>query len=331
MARFIGDQNSAAFLYESGTYANQSGGRHWIGLVQDFAVGENTNNIDIRYQGAGDRNVDAFANGALDYEVSLNYFPQDWKFLMFTLGSNVDAGSPSPYSHTITETNSASGNAFTSGANNPFISFTLEHAQKGAETGHNFIRNVQGCMVNNLTLNMSQGEILNVEVSAVGQSGTFSSGAITLPTVDTLRPFTWDDVTFELDTTAYNNVTESTISIDNNMEVQHYLNGSRCADIPIPTNRDYEISLTLVGNSETTKDLYESKYIPGSEFNMKYTIAAAEAGTGSRDLTMTFSGCKITSMEAPGGQEGINEQSITIKPRDADFVVDDLTELYNPW
>jgi hypothetical protein len=316
MARFIGDQNSVGFLYESGTYAAESGGRHSVGLVQEFNVGENINNIDIRYQGAGDRNVDQFANGALDYELSYNYLPQDWKILGFALGSCVDAGSPSPYTHTLSETNSASGNAFTSGANNPFISMTLEHAQKGAATGENYIRTIRGTMVNNMTISMSQGEPISIDVEAVGQSGTFTSGAISLPTIATTRPFMWDDVQIEIPSgTGFNNITEAEISIDNSMEVQHYLNGSRVADIPVPLNREYEVSLTMVGNSETTQNLYETKYLPGSEFNMMFAIGAAEAGTGSRDAFMVFSGCKITEMESPGNQEGINEQSITIKPK----------------
>ena len=64
---------------------------------------------------------DKFVDGPRDVTGTLSFFPQDWKFLAFTLGSNVDAGAPSPFTHTMSETNSADGNAFTSGVFCPFV------------------------------------------------------------------------------------------------------------------------------------------------------------------------------------------------------------------
>src|SRR3990167_3539006 len=103
MSRFIGDSNKVLFKYESGTYASASGTGQWIGLVQDHSIDENENTVSLRYLGGGDRNVQAFTDGPREVEGTFTFFPQDWKFLMFALGSNVDAGSPSPYSHTISE------------------------------------------------------------------------------------------------------------------------------------------------------------------------------------------------------------------------------------
>jgi len=329
MAKFIGDQNQLGFTYESGTYANSSGTLQWIGQVQNFSPDESAGVIPVRYQGAGDRNVDQFVDGPLDFTGTFTYFPQDWKFLMFTLGSNVDAGSPSPYTHTISETNSDDGNAFTSGTTNPFISFGLEASQKAPGTGQNFIRTFQGCVVNTMTISASQGDIISVDVDFVAQSGTFSSGAPSSLTPTTTRPFLWSDVKLHIPSgTVYEEMTDFTLTINNNLEAPHYLNGSRVISTPIPLNRDYELSVTLHATSERTKTLYEQYFMGGSTFNCMLEI---NAETGSRDAYIILSGCKLMDMDSPEGMEGVNEQTLTIQPKTAVVEINDTIERYNPW
>ncbi len=74
MSKYVGDQNSLVFQYESGTYGTTSGTRQWIGLCQDFTIDESTNVIPIRYQGSTDRNVNLFEDGNLDYTGTFNTF-----------------------------------------------------------------------------------------------------------------------------------------------------------------------------------------------------------------------------------------------------------------
>lgn len=330
MARFIADQNQLVFIYESGTYANLSGAAQWVGQVQEHTIDESVNVINIRHLGAGDRNVDAFSDGPLDFTGTFTYFPQDWKFLMFALGSNVDAGSPSPFTHTISEVNSASGNAFTSGANNPFISFSLEDSQKGAITGENFVRTVEGAMVDTMTITMAQGEIVSNEISYVAENVAFSSGAPLAITPVTTRPFLWSDSQLEIPSgTPLTNITEATLTISNNIEPPHYLNGSREVGVPVPLNRDYEFSVTLSASSEETKELYDAKFRGGSEFNAMLIVNDAGAGTGSRDMFLIMSGCKMIDMESPTLNEGMNEQVLTFAPKTVSVVVNDTIEEYN--
>lgn len=332
MARHLPDQNSLGFFYESGTYANPTGGTlRRLGLVQSNAINESTNVIQIRHTNTGNRNIGRFTNGPLDYDGTFTTFPQDWRMLAFALGSNVDAGSPSPYTHTISELNSASGNAFTSGTLNPFISFTLEEGQKGAETGLNFNRRILGAMVDSLTLNIPQGEAISMDVSYVGQSGVFLSGAAaTLETDPDTRPHLWQDVLVHIPSgTVYNEVKNFSWTLNNNIERKHYLNGSRVSDVPVPTNRDYEVSVTLDATSERTKTLYTNYFLPGSTFNM---LLAVSASTGSREMFLTMSGCKLMDMEAPTNAEGdVNEQTLTIMPQTCSVLVNDEIQLYNPW
>ncbi|MDO8623456.1 MAG: phage tail tube protein, partial [archaeon] len=194
MARLFGDNNNISFRWDSGQYAVASGTRQWVGAVQSIDVDEQTNIIPTRYLGTGTRNVSQWIDGAKDVSFSLSYFPQDWRMLVTALGSNVDGGSPSPYTHVISEINSGSASPYTSGTMNPFTSYNLETSAKGAATGENFIRNLNGCMTNSWTLNASQGEIISVDVEGMAQDVVFTSGAITAPTEDTTRPFLWRDV-----------------------------------------------------------------------------------------------------------------------------------------
>ena len=327
MARMIADQNQLSFIYESGTYGNSSGTRQWIGEVQDFSPDEATNVIPVRHQGDTDRNVSQFVDGPLDFTGTFTYFPQDWKFLMFALGSNVDGGAD-PKTHTMSEVNSDNGNGFTSGANNPFMSFTLESAQNAGTAGENFIRTINGCMVNNMTITAGQGEIISVDVDYIGQTNTFSSGAVTGLTEATTRPFLWSDSQVQLASgTAVDNVKTTTLSINNNMEGPHYQTGSREIDVPIPLARDYELSLTVDANSTWTKNFYDKYFIGGSTFNVLWKISA----TASREMFVTMSGCKLTDMGAPQGMEGVNEQTLTIQPGTCNALAEDSTTSYNPW
>ncbi len=332
MARYVGDQNDVGFFYESGTYAVESGVTlQPIGKVTEHAIDESVNTFSVRFLGGTTRNVEQFEDGPLDFTGTLTYHPQDWKMFFFALGSNVDNGSPSPYTHSITEINSNDQNNITSGVFNPFISFTIQESQVAAGTGQNFIRTVRGCMVNTLTLSASQGEMATMEVEYIAQGGSdvFSSGAKTALTVRPVRSYLWNDFSIDLPSgTTFDGLISVELSVNNNLEPPHYLNGSRVIEAPIPLNRDYELSLTFHGTSEHTKTLYDSFFIPGSEFNAMLTVSAS---TGSREAFFIMSGCKLTDMDAPTALEGVNEQTITIVPKQMIVEVNDLVELYNPY
>ena len=333
--RFIGDSVSASFLWESGTYSVVSGARQWIGMVQEGTVDESTNVIPVRYLSTATRNVSQWVDGAKDVAFNFSYFPQDWRMLVFALGSNVDAGSPSPYTHVISEVNSASGGLHTSGTMNPFTSYQLELAHKGGATGENFIRTLIGCNTNSLTINASQGEIISVDVEGIAQDAVTTSGAITLATEDTTRPFMWRDVKVHIPSgTVIPEVKQMSFSVNNNMEAPHYLNGSQVIAPPIPLGRDYEVSLTLDATSENTKTFHESYFLggsmlnqgTGSEFNMMIEI---NASAGSRDAFFVLSGCKMLDLELPNPIEGVTETSLTIRPKNCIVNVNDATQIYN--
>ena len=329
MGRYIADQNKLGFFYESGTYAVSSGTMQWIGQVQDHTLDESTGVIPVRYLGGGDRNVDQFVDGPQDYTGTISYFPQDWKFLWFTLGSAVDAGSPSPYTHTLSELNSGVLNGTTSGTLCPFLSFGLEDSKTVSATGQNFNRTVQGAMINTFTLNGTQGEILSAEIAYTAQNVAFSSGAASAVTAATTRPFLWRDCTLQIPSgTSYSTMKDFSLTINNNLESPHYLNGSVVIAPSIPLNRDYELTVTLDLQSTEVKTLWDQYFIGGSTFNTMMTV---NASTGSRDAFFVMSGCKLMDMEAPSPMEGVNETTLTIQPKNMIVNVNDTIFRYKPW
>jgi len=336
MARHIGDQNKVLFTYESGTYAVASGAGQWIGLVTNSELDENQGVQQLRFAGGGNRNVDIHVDGPIDNTGTFTYHPQDWKFFMFALGSITDAGSPSPFTHEIKETDSDEGNKFTSGTLCPFVSFQIEDSQSpftSAATGPNFVRTAQGAMVESLELSAEEAEIVEVTINYMAQNVLFSSGNSTAVTTATTRPFLWSDVKVHIPSgTVFQTVKSLSLSINNNLEGPHYLNGSRVISTPIPTNRDYELTLGLHAESANNVDLYGNKFRSGTEFNMMIEITDAGAGAGSRDMFITLSGCKLNPASFPTPSESVpDEQELTIIPKTMRVIVNDTIENYAPF
>ncbi|MHA1868746.1 MAG: phage tail tube protein [Candidatus Heimdallarchaeaceae archaeon] len=325
MTKYLADQNQLAFLYEPDTYGvgSNPGTPQWIGLVQDHTPDETTNVISIRYQGSTDRNVDVFADGALDYTGTFTYYPQDWKFLGFAIGSIDETATAG--SHVITETNS--NDLLYAGSTMSLPSFTLVDSKNIGVAGSNFERVFKGCKVDSYGITWTQGEPVSCEVGYIAQIGSLSTASITPVTPTTTRPYMWSDTKFYISGTLYtgsiSNFTDASLTITNNLEPKHYVNGSRMIAELLPQNRDYEFTATMTMDSTTAKHLYDG-YIAGSEF---VTNISTIGTPGS--VFITLSGCKITDMEVPSPVEGTIDQTITMVPQHASAVVfDDITD-YN--
>ena len=336
---FVADQNQVVMQYESGTYGSTltTGSRIsglWIGLVTDHTPTDEENVQNIRYTGTTNRNVGQFINTAKDYEGTITYHPQDIRMFQFALGSVLDSGSPSPYAHAISEVNSDDIYAFTSGTgrNQNFASFTIVDSKKAAGDGEHQVRKYRGCVVNSLSLSVSQSEPFSCELNYMTQSLTIGSKNDDLVNIfdeDTSRPYLWSDVTFQKPSgTILQEVRELTWKVNNNLERRHYDNGSKIIDNLTPLNRDYELTLTLDANSSDADTLYNDNWQSGTTFNcMIESIISA----GSEQFFIVMSGCKITSFESPSPSEGINEYNITIIPQTCDITTDDLIENHNPY
>lgn len=320
--KYIGDSNLLAYQFESGTYATASGAHHWIGLVQDHTPDEGAGVENIRFQGNHNRNIGLFTDGPLEYGGTFTFYPQDWTFLGFAVGS-VHSVSGSEYN--IVETNSDDQNYAV--PTNSLSSITLVDSKKTHTAGSNFIRTFKGAMIDTLNITMSEGEIAACEVGYLAQSVDFGSGAVTTVTAVTEKPFMWSDISVHMPSgTKLTNCTEFSLSINNNLERRYPLNGSRTVEQIIPLNRDYEVSSTFIMDTDNAKQLYDEYFIGGSSFNV---LVEMKASIGS--LYMTMSGCRVTDMEVPSPVEGLHEQTATIMPTSFSAVAYGKYGKYTAW
>lgn len=342
MARFVQNQNALVGLYESGTYGSTSG-NFWIGLVQNHNIAPSEGTFAYRYLTGQGRGIDRFDQGPIMFKGEVSYFPQDFRMLQFAMGSCTDAGSPSPYTHTIGTLPGNNLNQFTSGPLSPFTSFALEESTTAPGTGQNWVRTVKGCMVDEFTLEGKQGEILNASISWLGQSGAWQSGTPTQVTAFTYgtgtvgsivdRPYIFNDVNIAIPSgTNYESLTEFKFSYKNNLEERYYLTGSsqnRNPAAPIANETTIMLDLSFDAMSERAKTLYENYYVGGSEFN---AILSVNASTGSRDNTIVLSGCRIMdSFDSPMGLTGPFPNKISVQAKVATSLANDLVQKYNPW
>ena len=337
MARYIADQNRVVLRHESGTYGTVTGGGIWAGNVQSHTPVDEENIIPVRYLSSADRDVDLLQETTRDYRGKIVYHPTNWLLLGFALGSVVDGGSPSPYTHTATPYNSDVQTGFTSGVENPFRSFQIEDADVAVGTGNNFIRTYAGCMVDTFTLNINQGDIAVCEVDYIAQSMAFTSGATTgfgsiaaPATVGFVRGYMWSDFVWHLPSgTAIPETLNLGLTIKNNLIAPHYINGSRVIGVPMLGNREYQLAVKLHATSERAKTFYDQYFQGGSTFN---SMILGTALTGSRTVALVMSGCKIMNMPYPKTVEGVNEYDLAIQPGSLNLSnADDEILRYNPW
>lgn len=321
MGKYLSDQNQLGFFFEPDTYGagSKPASPQWVGLVQEHTPTENTNVVQVRYQGSTDRNIDTFQQGANDFEGTFSYYPQDWRFLGFAIGSISD--SIAAGSHVISETNS--DDLIYGGSTLSMPSFTLEDSKDYGTVGSNFIRTYKGCMINTFTVNLVPGEIVNCEVNYMAQAGSVGSGAIVTVAPTTTVPYMWSDTVLQIPNgTTVPGVKDLTLTINNNLERGHYLSGSKVAKELLPLNRDIELSVSLNADNAWTKTLY-NHFTSGTTFNTSLECVG-QAGS----LFVTMSGCGITDMEVPSLVEGLQEQTCTIVPQHISAIAYDAVAKY---
>ena len=318
--RYINDQNKVVMLYESGTYASTSGTGQWIGEVTENSIDDAENYIEDRFLGDASRSVARHERGPNDVTGTITYHPVDMNLIAHAIGSVYEISGTS-FSHKSTEIGTdVNQNPFTSGTsddlNTPY-SFTLEDSKQAAGTGQNFIRTANGCTVNSATISISQGEKVSIDVDYLGQGVVFSSGTTTSVTTASQRPYLWSDCALTVAGSSINTAKDVSLAINQNVEGPHYLNGSRVIGEPFLGNREYELSVTADLETGFAKFLYTQYYKGGSELNYKLDMDADT--TGSQHATFTCSGARVTSMELPSVDEGINETTIVISAGSLDL------------
>lgn len=317
MARYIADQNAVAGIHESGLYAAEmAGSSFWIGLVTESSIDDAENLIETDFLGTASRNYGVLDQGPQDVTGNFVYHPQDMTLVFMAIGSVHSVSGTTTGIHTATEIDTdAIQSAFTSGALNPPMSFTLEDSKQAPGTGQNFIRTVRGVVPDTVTLSATQQERVSVSVDWIGQGLTYSSGATTTVVEQENRSYLWNDFDFQMGGSSVDTAKAIEFEISNNREGPHYLNGSRVIADPLNGKREYMVAVTLDWDNVLNKRFYEEYYKGGSEFNCQLDLNAdgVPSSVGSQHATFFMSGCKILSIDVPSPADGVTESTMEIR------------------
>ena len=328
MGQFLGDQDQVGFFFTSGTYANASGAAlQSFGLVQSNEPEDTVNISNVRYTGTESRDVGKFVTTSKDYAGTVNYYPQDFKFAWMAFGSVVDT-SGTTSTHVISATNSDDGNVCASGTNSTFVDFNVEDSHQVNVSGLNSIRTYNGCKVNSWSINGAEDDLLSCECSYIAQSVTPGSNAASAYTASTATLYVFSDCLFSLPSgTVIDEMINFNFTINNNLKVRHYGNGSLVIAEPVPLSRDYSFDVTFDENSSHRKTFYETYFQGGSTFN-----CLLQVGTAANNRAFVWmSGCRLSADTAPTPNEGVVEEAMTILPGTAGINVSDTTSSYLPW
>lgn len=335
MPRYISDQNKVVFQYESGLYANPSGAAstaQWIGEVMDHSVSDDEALIEDRFIGAATRSVNDYRGGPRTVEGTLSYAAQDMRFMLWAIGSVNEGATVGGNAHYANQVETgATQNPFVSGTLqlNPPKSFTIEDSK--SNNIERLVRTIKGCVINNATLSVAQGEKAMIDIEYIAQNLALSSGTAPLGVTKLSNtPYLWSHTTVTVSGTPITTAKEVSLSISNNIEGPHYLNGSRDISAPILGNRENTLSITMDLDGRNGNLLYDL-YKQNAVFNSVLDLNADIASTGSQHTIFTMSGCLIKSMDMPSVVEGVCEGTVEIVcPTIIGSAIDGVSK-YNPW
>lgn len=333
MARYISDQNKVLLIHESGTYAVPSGNGVWIGEVTEHSIDDTENKLVNRYMGTASRSFGGIEKGPRDVTGVLTYNVQNFRLPFFAIGSTYsESGTAIPTStHTTTQINTdVRQSAWTSGPLNPPISFTIEDSKQATGTGRNFIRTINGCVPNTVTISATRGEKVTAEIDYMGQTLTVSSGTTTSLTEDTTIPYLWDSSTLTVGGSVLDTTKEISLEINQNLEGPHYLNGSRDIGTPFPGNREYTLSITSDMDSNNTDNTYNDLFKSNTTFNATWDLDQ-DTTTGSQHTIIVMSGCKVVTYDVPSTSEGLTESTIEVQPQNVSATEYTSPSLFGPF
>jgi len=290
--------------------------------------------------GTAKRVYDTTTLGPSDVTGTLSFHPHDMRLLFYAIGSivEVSGATATTCTHAVSEVNSDVWQSpFTSGTNtHPApMSFTLEDSKQSTGTGRNFIRTVNGAVINTVALTLTQGEKATIDIDYIGQTLVFSSGTTTTLVnsgTQALTPYMWEDSLLTLAGSTMDTAKDIKFEVNNNVTAPHYVNGSRCIGTPYLGVKDYTLSVTMDLDGQDAAWLYNQYYKGGSSFNGNLDMNADITDVGSKHTALILSGCRIISMDNPSTADvDTIETTIEIRPQTVAGSSWDSTHKYNPW
>jgi len=310
-----GEDTQLAYSFEA-TWA----GSPWETIDQWFGYGAEPHTPDesegyeaLRYVGGANRNIDVFVTGPREYTGAVTINPQRAISFRLALGKSTCSGSPSaPITHTLAESGT-------------LPSFTIEDNQQ-ITTGSHLNRIFIGCTVDSMTLSCAEGERLEQEINYIAKQTYHTTEARTAVTAGSDEPLKWEycllyisggGVNGDVDT-----MKEWSWTINNNLDAPNYQDGSEYIGQPIPGDRDYEFTSMFNATAGSAYDWYNKFFKGGSTFNANVYIFRT---SGTDDINITMSGCKLMDCDQPARRSGVVEQTWTVRPQACAIIARDDT------
>jgi len=156
---------------------------------------------------------------------------------------------------------------------------------------------------NTLSFNIANGELLSLTTGFIGAG--FTRKAAGSPTYSTARPFKWDQVSASFNSAAILDLTDLTISINNNLEARYTL--QNCS-VPRKILRTGFQTIELTGNMLFQAHSYWQNFEAQAEIPFVLNFAGANAPNA---LKLDFPALRLKSYEPTLAGPGVIEASFT--------------------
>ncbi len=277
-------------------------------------VEPNYENRLIEVSGAGtDETTVSYQFGRKLIKGTLSFVPQDWKMLVFAIGTTTNTGS-NPYTHT-----------FSQNSDKTLMSFTLE---RGISATTNRVKTFIGCMVNTLTLSWNAGgtgtgSFISCSINFVAKD--VSNGtSITSLTPSSKLGFKNTNVILTLNSTVKTRCISGSLTINNNLSdgmYSCYDSSDRLISEPQAQKVTFEGEFVLHYTDDTEFEFWNNGVvIPGTN--------TLEFKRGSDDkLVATFSNLRVETLSDPTNLDGFNQVTLRWRADNITFVAtDDLND-----
>jgi len=285
----------------------------WFGYgTEPHTMDESEGYEAIRYVGGANRNIDTILDGAKEYTGTVTINPQRAISFRLALGKSSCAGSPSTTTHTISESGT-------------LPSFDIEDFAGGV-AGSYLKRTLVGCTVDSMTLRCAEGEKVEQEINYIAKRGYDLVSDKTSVTAGSDKPYKWEECLLVISGGGVHGNVDSTKewswTINNNLDAPNYQDATQYIGQPIPGDRDYEVTATLNATAGSARDWYHKFFKGGSTFNMNIFIFRT---SGSDDVNIAMSGCKMMDCDVPLRRSGTIEQTWTVRPENTKIIARDDT------
>ena len=155
---------------------------------------------------------------------------------------------------------------------------------------------------NTLTFNVANGELMTATLGMIG--GGYTRKAAGTPTYPTVKPFKWDQFSGSFNNAAIVDITDLSISINNNLEARYTLQNTA---IPRKIKRTAQQVIEVTGTMLFQSHSYYDAFLTQTE----YPFVINFAGTSPSTIKFNFPKLRFKSFEPTISGPGIIEASFT--------------------